>query len=137
MNQLEVIFIDELYTATTTEAITFGREGDVVIDESNQFMHRLVGRFVYHNDVWWLSNEGRRIEITAIVGSGTVVVLPPGESLALNAARGVVRFDAARDGDDQRLSVDPNAEIPETRLHAGRDEACMDGALTLDAVAVR
>jgi imidazolonepropionase-like amidohydrolase len=40
---------------------------------------------------------------------------------------GVVRFDAARDGDDQRLVVDPAAETPEIQIHAaGREiDACM------------
>ena len=58
--------------------------------------------------------------------------------VAMTVVDGVVRFDAARDGDDQRLVVDPAERTPEIRLHAGRDaDACMDGALDLDAVAGR
>ena len=58
--------------------------------------------------------------------------------VALTVVDGVVRFEAARDGDDQRLVVDPAERTPEIRLHAGRDaDACMDGALDLDAVAGR
>ncbi|HEX8384881.1 MAG TPA: amidohydrolase family protein [Rubricoccaceae bacterium] len=58
--------------------------------------------------------------------------------VALTVVDGVVRFDAARDGDDQRLVVDPAERTPEVRLHTGHDEdACMEGALTLDALSGR
>ena len=46
--------------------------------------------------------------------------------VAMTVVDGVVRFDAARDGDDQRLAVDPSASVPEVRLGAGREEACME-----------
>ena len=36
---------------------------------------------------------------------------------------GVVRFDRDRDGDDQRLFVDPEAEIQDVHLHASGDHA--------------
>ena len=49
--------------------------------------------------------------------------------VAMTVVDGVVRFDAARDGDDQRLTVDPSAAVPEVRLSAGREDACMDGAM--------
>ena len=39
---------------------------------------------------------------------------------------GVVRFDRMRDGDDQRLLIDPEGEIPETLAHRHTD-ACMEG----------
>lgn len=50
--------------------------------------------------------------------------------VALTVVDGVVRFDAERDGDDQRLVVDPAERTPEVRLHAGHDaDACMEGAI--------
>ena len=45
----------------------------------------------------------------------------------LTVVDGVVRFDRARDGDDQRLLVDPAAEIPETLLADRHTDACMEG----------
>jgi hypothetical protein len=92
--------------------LTFGREADIVVDEHNQFMHRLVGRFVYHNEIWWLSNVGRRISLTAIVGAAKVVALPPGESLALTATKGLVRFDAGALGYELGFSLPAAIELP-------------------------
>ncbi|MFN3596516.1 MAG: amidohydrolase [Rubricoccaceae bacterium] len=46
---------------------------------------------------------------------------------------GVVRFDAARDGDDQRLAIDPAEIVPPVSLHAGRHvHSCLEGALGLE-----
>jgi hypothetical protein len=130
MNVLEVTFIDELYTAEPGESLTFGREADVVVDEHNQFMHRRVGRFVHHNDIWWLSNVGRRINLTAVVGSGKVVALPPGESLALTATRGVVRFDAGALGYELDLSLSMAIELPAT---SDIDQQATPGQLAREA----
>ena len=48
--------------------------------------------------------------------------------VAMTVVDGVVRFEAARDGDDQRLVVDPAERVPTVTLHAGHDaEACMEG----------
>ena len=44
----------------------------------------------------------------------------------LTVVDGVVRFDRARDGDDQRLLIDAAEEVPET-LAAGHTDACMEG----------
>ena len=49
--------------------------------------------------------------------------------VAMTVVDGVVRFEAARDGDDQRLVVDPAETVPEITLDQGREEACMVGAL--------
>ena len=48
----------------------------------------------------------------------------------LTVVDGVVRFDAARDGDDQRLAVDPSVADPVVQLHTGHQEgdACMRDA---------
>ena len=51
--------------------------------------------------------------------------------VALTVVDGVVRFDAARDGDDQRLAVDPAERVPEIRLSEDEiEDQCMIGALT-------
>lgn len=94
-----------------------------MIDEGNQFMHRLVGRFVHHNDVWWLVNDGRRIELHAVVGEGKVVVLPPGESLALTATQGVVRFDAGASSYELGYRLETPVTLPEPPGTATADPA--------------
>ena len=45
---------------------------------------------------------------------------------------GIVRFDRQRDGDDQRLFVDPEDEIEEVLLQASGDHADLHGAGTHD-----
>ena len=45
----------------------------------------------------------------------------------LTVVDGVVRFDRLRDGDDQRLWVDPAEEISETRFADRHTDACMEG----------
>ena len=47
----------------------------------------------------------------------------------LTVVDGVVRFDAARDGDDMRLDVDPAQPLDEVRLAGHEDHRCLEGAL--------
>ena len=55
----------------------------------------------------------------------------------LTLVDGVARFDRARDGDDQRLYVDPAAEIAEVHLGGGHDERCMEGVDLFELAAGR
>lgn len=74
--------------------LTFGRAGDLAID-SNQFMHRLVGRVVSREGVWWLQNLGTRIRLELIdVDAGTTMELAPGQQLPIAAVNFSVRFAA-------------------------------------------
>lgn len=91
---LEISFIDELYPIAPGETLGFGRSGDLIIDESNMFMHRLVGTFLHHQDLWWVRCEGKRSELSVWSEGGRHTTLPPGEAAALAGARGVVRFEA-------------------------------------------
>lgn len=59
------------------ETLTFGRAADLVIDEDNRYLHRVVGRFSSHEGVWWLENLGTHIELELVAELGTVVRLPP------------------------------------------------------------
>ena len=38
MDELHIFFIDELTVATPDAVVTFGRSGDVELDEANQFL---------------------------------------------------------------------------------------------------
>lgn len=94
MTDLIVEFVDEAYPASPDAPLTFGRAGDVVIDEANQFMHRVVGAFVYDGDTWWIRNEARRFELDVVAGDGRRSTLPPGAGEPLTTMRGTVRFTA-------------------------------------------
>lgn len=91
---LAVDFLGEVRELAEGDDLTFGRAADLVIDE-NQFMHRLVGRFVCREDVWWLQNLGTRSRLEVLdVESGTLSELAPGQQLPVVARRFTVRFTA-------------------------------------------
>jgi len=93
-NQLDVSFIDELYPVKPGETLSFGRSGDLIIDDSNMFMHRQVGAFLYHQELWWVRCDGKRTELSVRSDGGRRTELPVGEATALAGVRGVVRFEA-------------------------------------------
>lgn len=78
-----------------TRRLTFGRAGDLCIDD-NQYMHRWVGEFFLEGDYWWLANRGSRIPLTLISGDGKWVQLPPAATQVLAGGGGVVRFRAGQ-----------------------------------------
>ena len=45
MSELHLFFIDELTVAEAGGIVTFGRSGDIEVDEANEYMHRIVGTF--------------------------------------------------------------------------------------------
>lgn len=111
---LAVAFFDERRELGDGEDLTFGRAADLVVDD-NQFMHRLVGRFVCREGVWWVQNLGTRSRLELLdVDSGTLLELAPGQQLPIVARTFVVRFSAGpttyeitgtRSGDALRADV--------------------------------
>lgn len=93
MSGLTVEFAGE--THHVARNLTFGRAGDLCIDE-NQYMHRWVGEFFLEGGYWWLANRGSRIPLTLISGDGKWVQLPPAATQALAEGSGVVRFRAGQ-----------------------------------------
>ncbi len=89
--QLKVGFAGEEWDVS--ERLTFGRSGDIELD-NNLYMHRLIGEFFVEDDVWWLRNLGARIYLTAVAVDGTRLELPPTSMQALASPSGVVRFNA-------------------------------------------
>lgn len=94
MSELHIFFIDELTVAAPDEAVTFGRHGDIEIDDANQYMHRIVGTFFHKDNVWWLNNNSKLGNLTLVGNSGRLTKLPPEAVSGLNELSGVIRFDA-------------------------------------------
>ena len=94
MSELHLFFIDELTVANPGDVVTFGRSGDIEVDEANQYMHRIVGTFFDQDSVWWLANKSRHGQLTLVGSTGRVTRLPPDAVAALSESTGVVRFDA-------------------------------------------
>lgn len=87
---LWVEFIGEVHEVG--EELTFGRSGDVVLDEWNRFMHRIVGAFVGYASSWWIENRGDASKLFIYGSDGTRVELPPGARIAVSMATGTVSF---------------------------------------------
>lgn len=86
------------------------------------------------NPAWQLGIDDRVGSIE--VGKDGDLALFSGHPLSIYSTAemtivdGVVRFDRRRDGDDMRLVVDPEEEIPDTALHR-HDDSCMHGVTDL------
>jgi len=92
LSELTVEFAGEMRQVTS--ALTFGRTGDLCIDE-NDYMHRVVGDFFHDGSLWWLRNRGSRIPLTLVSNDGKRVQLPPG-AVPLSGGGGIVRFQAGQ-----------------------------------------
>jgi len=94
VSELHIFFIDELTVANPGDVITFGRSGDIELDEANQYMHRIVGTFFDQDNVWWLANKSRHGNLTLVGNTGRLTRLPPEAVSAITEPTGVLRFDA-------------------------------------------
>jgi hypothetical protein len=92
--RLHVEYCGEVTSLETSDELTFGRAGDVRIDD-NPHLHRVLGRLWARGDQWWLTNEGRAISMQiADADSRSNVVLAPGAEIALSFPNSIVRFRA-------------------------------------------
>lgn len=102
------------------EALTFGRAGDLVVDEANPYLHRVLGRFSWHSGWWWIENLGSQVDLEVVGDDGTVVRLsarPEGSPAAANPLTGhhLVRFEAGGlryELDVQATGPAPLAAVP-------------------------
>lgn len=87
-------FCGEELNLTRGDSLTFGRTGDLVIDD-NPYMHRVVGRFRNAEGVWWLENRSKRqmIELRDLTGPSTLT-LAPRRSAAVVFGEFICRFSA-------------------------------------------
>ena len=123
MQRLELSFIDERFHLGPGDAITFGRTADIVLD-ANPWLHRICGRVVWREGLFWLQNLGARLPLVYLAPSSALTwTIPPGcqvaltvaeFSLELTAGRAHYRIEATLDGVD-----------------ASTDEIDMRGTVTL------
>ncbi|QXC61411.1 hypothetical protein KSP35_00725 [Aquihabitans sp. G128] len=73
---LTVDFLDDVRELTPGQDLTFGRAADLVVDEGNRYLHRILGRLVFHDGLWWVENLGAQIELSLLGADGTSVTLP-------------------------------------------------------------
>lgn len=100
--KLYLDFCGEDHTLEPGSSMTFGRSGDLVIDD-NPYMHRIVGRFTDRDGMWCVENVGRTIVLSlrdtsgpssALVAPGTTAALVHGE-FTCSFTSGPTRYELA------------------------------------------
>jgi len=92
--RLEVEFIDEVRIVLPGSTLSFGRQGDLVIDDANPFLHRIVGEFLFVSGAWRLSNRGTRILIHLIAENGSRMEIVSGGIIPVPLGTTRVLFEA-------------------------------------------
>lgn len=123
---LIVSLAGEVHEVVPLKEFSFGRMGDLPIDE-NPYMHRIVGRFVHRDGLWWLQNLGSRIVLeVADCDSASIHTIKPGVESPLHFAEALVRFHAGRTGYELEVSVE----------HAGRRALTMPVVSGADTITI-
>ena len=92
--RLYLEFCGEDHTVRPGETLTFGRSGDLEIDE-NPYLHRRLGRFVDVGGVWQLENLGRHIVLhLRDQSSASASVVAPGARAGVVYGEFVCAFTA-------------------------------------------
>ena len=111
--RLQVEYCGEVRAIETSDELTFGRAGDLRIDD-NRHLHRVLGRLWARGEQWWLTNEGSSISIQiADADSRSNIVLAPGSEIALSFPNSIVRFRAGITDYELTLSVPDREEEEE------------------------
>lgn len=73
---------------------TFGRSADLIVDD-NPYLHRVVGRFVWSNGLWWLVNAGTSIALRlADTASPSYMKVAPGTQIPMSFESARLSFEA-------------------------------------------
>ena len=93
---LTIDYAGETYRIEPDRSLEFGRNAELDID-SNQYLHRHLGRFEHRNDIWFLSNIGRSLHITVLdPQTQSQAIVAPGREYALTYTPAHIRFRAGR-----------------------------------------
>ncbi len=114
---LRLSFCGEVHCVAAGETLTFGRHGDLSIDD-NHHLHRHLGLLRYSQSGWWLDNVGSVIGIEiADKHSPSRMQVAPGGSVPLGFAESVLRFQAGR----STYEIDVTVPVPVPPPHAPLD----------------
>ena len=106
---LTVEFEGRTWEVMPGDELTFGRAGDVCVDEANLYMHRIVGLVRHRNSQWWLHNSSQWIELHVHTEKGSRHTMASNTRLAL-VVNCEVRFGAGNANYMVRLSP-TNSEL--------------------------
>ena len=104
-------FVGEEYVVVPGRQLTFGRQGDVVIDD-NKHLHRILGRVANRDGIWWIGNVGSAIPMQIADGEGSSFTrLAPGASVPISFASTKVTFEAG--GLSYELDIRTDTSAPD------------------------
>lgn len=90
-----VEFCGEEFHPRADAVFIIGRDGDLVVDDDNTFLHRHFLGISQAGGLWWLENLGSSLSATVADADGTLQAwLAPGARLPLVFQRTVVWFTA-------------------------------------------
>lgn len=72
MSRLTVEFCGEEFVVGPEDVFTIGREGDLVVDEDNAYLHRRAVELRHDVGFWWIVNVGTRLSVTISGDVGTL-----------------------------------------------------------------
>jgi hypothetical protein len=92
----DILYLDFAGTPVSLapgESLTFGKQGDLVIDAHDDYLHRELGEIQYVGNAWWLTNLGDRIVISVEDANGpSFKQLAPGTRDSLTYGEFFIRF---------------------------------------------
>jgi len=120
------------YGVDPERVFSIGREGDLVLDAGNLFLHRTFLTIEHRGDLWWLDNVGSRLSATVSArASGMEAWLMPGGRLPL-VFPGVVVWVTAGD-----MTYDFEILCKDAPFQAVAVDAQLDGGdVTIGTVAL-
>lgn len=102
---LMIEFVGVLHDVVPGTEFTFGRSADLVVDD-NPYLHRIVGRFVWSNDMWWLVNAGTSIALRlADTASPSYMKVAPGTHVPLSFKSARLSFEAGASNYELNISI--------------------------------
>ena len=126
MPAIAVEFLDESYLVEDDDVFRFGRDGDLVLDDANRFMHRTVGTIARAGSVWVIQNLGRPTELPITTSSGKRSELPSGGTEALLDDTIDVQFQSGPSTYGFRIRMVEPPELPEPPAQSAQQTATSD-----------
>jgi len=112
-DNLYVVFVGQEMTLEPGSDLTFGRDADLVID-NNEYLHRQLGLFSFHEGAWHLHNIGSAISIEVLDSdSANHLSVTPGTAVRLPFGEGLLQFKAGRA--QYQLEIRTNRITPAAR----------------------
>lgn len=118
--QLLVDYCGEIHRLAAGSSLMFGRRAELSIDE-NPYLHRIVGRFVHRQGLWWLQNHGKKTTLELRDRQSTSrLTLAPGQQMALTYVDFVVGFTAGPTSYELEVTRDgASSSVDELELASG------------------